>query len=369
MKIPLFTLFASLLAAAPGITQANDSKKAIKAGLDWLATQQAEDGSFSDADFPGLTAFAMLSFANSDHPEKDRVLADATKFLRSCVQENGAIHVKKKIGRGDGLPNYNTAVCLRALHATRNPELTPILLKARSYLASTQVKSEDANKTGGWGYGPPGKKPHVDMLNTAYVLEAMHETKDLEEERDRNDKKAEIDKDAAAGFIENLQHGDEAGNNAGGFKYSARQGKGILSKLRGGSAFSAYGSLSYAGTLALIHADVKHDDPRVQSALHWSRKNWTLEENPGMGTSGLYFFYHVMTKCLDAADVDKIPVTVDDKEVNLDWRKEVTTKLIGLQKTDGDNAGSWVNDNGRWWENDPVLVTAYAVMTLQHTQD
>jgi squalene-hopene/tetraprenyl-beta-curcumene cyclase len=36
--------------------------------------------------------------------------------------------------------------------------------------------------------------------------------------------------------------------------------------------------------------------------------------------------------------------------------------LINLQKPDG----SWLNDrHGRWWENDPALVTAYVVLTLE----
>jgi len=27
--------------------------------------------------------------------------------------------------------------------------------------------------------------------------------------------------------------------------------------------------------------------------------------------------------------------------------------------------GSWINDNGRWWERDPALVTSYVVSTLE----
>jgi squalene-hopene/tetraprenyl-beta-curcumene cyclase len=36
-------------------------------------------------------------------------------------------------------------------------------------------------------------------------------------------------------------------------------------------------------------------------------------------------------------------------------------KLINLQKGDG----SWANENGRWWEKDPALVTSYAVISLE----
>jgi len=27
--------------------------------------------------------------------------------------------------------------------------------------------------------------------------------------------------------------------------------------------------------------------------------------------------------------------------------------------------GFWINENGRWWENNPVLVSAYAILALE----
>jgi hypothetical protein len=44
----------------------------------------------------------------------------------------------------------------------------------------------------------------------------------------------------------------------------------------------------------------------------------------------------------------------------IDWRKELTQKLVEKQKGNG----SWVNDSGRWWENDPILVTAYSLIAM-----
>jgi squalene-hopene/tetraprenyl-beta-curcumene cyclase len=48
----------------------------------------------------------------------------------------------------------------------------------------------------------------------------------------------------------------------------------------------------------------------------------------------------------------------DGRRIN--WRREVAMRLINLQRPDG----SWVNTNARWWEKDPNLVTAYAVLSL-----
>ena len=43
-----------------------------------------------------------------------------------------------------------------------------------------------------------------------------------------------------------------------------------------------------------------------------------------------------------------------------DWPVDLGRKLTGLQ---GEN-GAWVNSASRWWEANPVLVTAYAVIAL-----
>ena len=369
-RLHLFVLTTLTLSLAIQPLRAADpveekASKAIAAGLDWLAEQQAEDGSFSNPDFPALTAFVILSFAESDHAKRDEIMNKGADFIRSCVQDNGAIHVNKMFSRGDGLPNYNTAVCIRGLYAMNNPELTPIILKARTFLAENQVKEGDAK--GGWGYSAPGKKSRADLLNSFYILEAMEKTSAVEAERARGEENAEVDKEAAGDFLKKLQHDDdEAGDAEGGFKYTPGEQGGLISKLRGKPTFRSYGSLTYAGTLGLIYADVDKSDDRVRSALKWAQDHWTLDENPGMGTAGLYFFYHVMTKCLDAAKVDIIKIQESDTQKELDWRKAVQEKLVSLQKTDGENPGSWVNENGRWWENDPVLTTSYAVMTLQH---
>jgi squalene-hopene/tetraprenyl-beta-curcumene cyclase len=116
--------------------------------------------------------------------------------------------------------------------------------------------------------------------------------------------------------------------------------------------------MSYAGLLSYIYADMKKDDPMVQAAFTWLQKNYTLEENPGMGQEGLYYYYHTMAKALTSYGADKLTLS-DGKEI--DWRHQLALKLLNLQREDG----SWANENGRWWEKDPVLVTAYAVITME----
>jgi squalene-hopene/tetraprenyl-beta-curcumene cyclase len=115
--------------------------------------------------------------------------------------------------------------------------------------------------------------------------------------------------------------------------------------------------MSYAGLLSYISADLKSDDPRVTAVVAWLRDNFTLEENPAMGPQGLFYYYHLMAKALTVYGAD-IFETGAGRRVN--WREQLALKLINLQRADG----SWANDNGRWFEKDVALVTAYALITL-----
>ena len=76
-----------------------------------------------------------------------------------------------------------------------------------------------------------------------------------------------------------------------------------------------------------------------------------------MGQEGLYYFFNVLTKSLRAAG-DDVLTLADGRTIT--WREEVARKLVELQRPDG----SWVNDNNRWWEADPNLVTAYTLLAL-----
>jgi squalene-hopene/tetraprenyl-beta-curcumene cyclase len=110
--------------------------------------------------------------------------------------------------------------------------------------------------------------------------------------------------------------------------------------------------------MSYIHAQVDKNDPRVKAVMEWLRSNYSIAENPGMGQQGYYYYLHLMAKALKAAGVERFKLSSGQE---IDWRKEVAGRLIELQKPDG----SWVNPETRWWESDPVLVTSYALMTLE----
>jgi len=66
----------------------------------------------------------------------------------------------------------------------------------------------------------------------------------------------------------------------------------------GRTALRSHASISYAGLLSYIYADIDRSDPRVKAVYDWLLKNFTLDENPGMGAQGLYYSYHTMAKLL-----------------------------------------------------------------------
>ena len=145
-----------------------------------------------------------------------------------------------------------------------------------------------------------------------------------------------------------------AGND-GGFIYSP-DGESKAGTDAAGSPRS-YASMTYAGLLSFIYANVDKDDERVQAAFKWIKEHFTLEENYGMGAQGLYYHYHTMAKALRLYGDSTF---VDAKGISHDWYREFAEKMIELQKPDG----FWVNEQSRWMEADPRLVTAYVVLAL-----
>jgi squalene-hopene/tetraprenyl-beta-curcumene cyclase len=278
-------------------------------------------------------------------------------YLLSCVHTNGAIYREPSEDRkGGGLSNYNTALAMVALHEADRPDLANTVLRARAFVAASQHLGDDEYR-GGMGYDPDTGRAYADLSNSYVAYEAMKLTEQLEDLR-KTTGDTDLDWDAAIAFASGLQNRD------GGFIYAPGESKaGSVTNEQGEVRFRAYGSMTYAGLLSLIYAEVDRDDPRIKSAFDWATNHWSLEENPGMGSQGLYYFYNVLAKGL-AVYGEEVFKTHSGK--NIHWREDLIRKLVGLQRIDAKTgAGYWVNEEGRWWEQDPVLVTSYALIALE----
>lgn len=346
-----------------------DVQQAITRGLDYLKGQQNKDsGHWVTTEDPALSALALSALIqNPAGAGTSDELKRGYDFLLKNVQPDGGIYTKAR-------SNYNTAICLMALVLRARPEDEEIIRRARRFVAHQQNDADAPGKTdnpfdGGIGYGGEQAGAHADLSNTTFALEALYYSKKLFEDSGRPvGKKDDLNWDAAIQFISRCQNvkasndqpwaGDDK-KNIGGFGYTP-----VPQAPRGGNKdgkpvpMRYYGSISYAGMLSFIYAGLTPEDPRMKAALEWLGDNYTVDENPGMGAEGLYYYYHTMAKALATAGVTKLKT----KSGSADWTADLSRKLISLQNSDG----SWANTaSGRWMESNPVLVTAYTVLALE----
>ncbi len=324
---------------------------AIAKGVRFLLAQQKEDGHFSDAQMPALTALPLwaLSLSGSDAESVAAARSRAAKYVLGTQREDGGFYIPKPGRGGSGLGNYNTSVCLSALFDSKLAPTGP-MLKAREYIASSQLTGDDT-MAGGFGYDKLSRRRYADLSNTSYALSAMAKTSSLEEFRS-DGRRVDLDWDKALVFVENLMK--KEGPDAGGAAYNERTPQGgATTNKQGKVSLRAYGAMTYAAVLSMCSAKLDKADPRVRQSVEWIDRNWSVDENPGMGNQGLYYFYDIMTRALDAAKIDRVGPH--------EWKKELGSKIVSLQREDG----SWYNDNNRFWESDPVLCTSFALLALE----
>jgi len=343
----------------------NEIRDSLNRSLVWLRAQQNADGSFGkDTLHPALTALPIIAFQREPAGRfaKEEFVAKGYAYLRGFTQPDGGIYSKE-----NGLANYNTSVCLLALVGANEPKDLDTLVKARAYVVGQQAGGMAKPETdGGIGYGSIGASPkrgHPDLDNTVVALEALRATKHLIADKPGT---KDLNWNAAIDFVARCQNlpsnkqpwaSGDADNKGGFIYYPGFSNAGEVTLEGGGKALRSYGSMSYAGLLSFIYADVKSDDPRVTAAVAWLRKHYTLDENPGLEKSGYFYYLHLMAKGLTAAGITELEVGGKKS----DWRLALAERLMKLQQQDG----SWLNDTARWKENNPVLVTTYCALTLE----
>lgn len=352
------------------------ARKTIDSGLKYLLSQQKPDGSWQNPkEPPGITAIVLKTLAWNPELRKDAQVAKGYEALLKYQNETGGIYK-------DALACYNTAIAISALAQADNPTYRPAIDKAMAYLKSLQwtdaisgPKGEKVDVSnpwyGGWGYGGVsrgGARP--DLSNTQMALDAL---------KDAGLKADDPAFQAASKFVTRLQNFSETNDrpwvgNDGGFIYGPADsggGESFAGEYTGADGkrlLRSYGSMTYAGLKSMVYAGLTRDDPRVTAAWGWIGRNWTLDENPGMRLGkpenagyGLYYYYQTLGRALAAYGE---PMITDPQGVKHDWRKEVIEKLSSLQRPDG----SWAGEK-KWYEDNPVLATAYAVSALQDALD
>jgi squalene-hopene/tetraprenyl-beta-curcumene cyclase len=352
-------------------------RAAVAKGQAWLLAQQNEDGSFpipgTGSSDPGITAIAVTALLSTtqgatreSHPKIWKALDNLLTFQKpdgSVFKEHNA--------------NYVTSVAVMAFLASGDEAYRTAAQKAADYVGmniydeTEGASPESSIHYGGAGYGKRKENmpEYADMSNTSYALEALDRARKAG--LTVNEKAIK----ASQKFLERSQHRSESNDQpwvsddprtAGGFVYHPAETKNQVVEIDGKQVFLPYGSMTYAGIKSMIYAQVSKDDPRVQAAVDWIGKNWTLEENPGFDTSrdlnlgkqGLYYYFDTFAKAMHALGQE----TITDAQGNAHpWRAELATAVTALQQPDG----QWVNDaEQRWMEGNPVLASSYALMAL-----
>ncbi len=343
------------------------------AGVAWLAARQNDDGGwgqpFSMPAFTGLVLKALVQHPayGPDHP----AVTNGYASLLASAQADGGIY-DPRVGQA----NYTTSVAVMALVAAGDGRYAEPIARAVAYLKGIQIVEgsvtpdgttvgRDHPFFGGVGYGSHGRP---DLSNLSFTVDALHE--------------AGVGGDDpffanAAVFLSRVQNRAESNDqpwaavvNDGGFVYATAASGADLSgeskadtvTVNGRQGLRSYGSMTYSGFKSLLHANVGRDDPRVRAAREWIGRYWRLDSNPNMpqaqSLQGLYYYYHVFAKALRAWGE---PVLTDADGTEHNWRHELIDALHARRQADG----HWVNAEPRWYEDNPMLVTAYAVLALQ----
>lgn len=328
-------------------------------GVDFLRPRQAADGSWSgDRKEPGITALVVTALLRSGRvtPEEP-IVTKALGYLEKFLGPKGGLSEASH-------SNYATSIALMAFHeANKGGRYDSVIKGGQVFLKSVQWdesegKPRSSDFYGGAGYGGSNSRP--DLSNTAFMLEAL---------RDTGLPASDPALQKALVFVSRCQNLKGEFNdqpwadkvNDGGFIYTAANGGSSVAGKTEDGGLRSYAAMTYAGLKSMIHAGLTPEDPRVNAAYAYISKHYSLDENPGLGERGLFYYYQTFAKAL--ALVGK-PMVVDSAGAEHNWRADLETALAKRQ----DKNGSWVNKADTFMEGDPNLVTSYALLALAYAR-
>ena len=317
---------------------------------------QSPDGSYSSEAGPGITAIVTTAILRTGRTPQDPLAAKSLKYLEGFVQPDGGIYQPGSLYR-----NYETCLAIVCFtEANIDHRYDKILADADRFVKGLQWDEQESHDRNSYNYGGAGYGRHnrPDLSNTSFLLDALKAVGNGPD--DEAVRKALV-------FVSRCQNLESPANTTkfasknpdGGFYYTPAAGGQSKAGTTADGGLRSYGSMTYAGLKSMIYAGVGPDDQRVEAALKWIGKHYALDANPGMGKSGLYYYYHTFAKALNASGLTAV---VDDNGQKHDWRKDLIEALASRQRADG----SWVNEDSRWLESIPNLTTGYALLSLTY---
>ena len=348
-------LLAIAIAAFPLAPHANAldeehrelARELINNAVTYLLNQQHESGGWSvpaenanRPHLPAITALALTGIIQQPDigPEAPNI-ERAVDYIFTHQQPDGGFYDRI-------LAAYNTALTVSAFSKINTPRTANAIPPAVDFLKSLQWHENAGNNRrdvqrvsrshpfyGGVGYGGSSRP---DNSNLNLFLQALHDAGVPAEDPAYQRALVFLSRTQMLDKVNDMPYAD--GSTQGGFIYAtspsgqnlgvgeSKAGR-IIETLTDGTEVSrlrAYGSMTYAGFKSMIYANLTPDDERVQAALGWIKDNYTLQENPGIGNDGLYYYYLTFARALDALGVSEIEaaaerVTVSATPVNREF--------------------------------------------------
>jgi squalene-hopene/tetraprenyl-beta-curcumene cyclase len=343
----------ALLAASP----AEERDRAIRKGVDYLVNMVQADGRI-DAGPRGLSypvytaAYTVLVLS---HPKNSpyRKARDAwLSFLRarqlteelgwqSADREYGgwgyARGLPRKPKPGETAPPLTesnlsaTVAALLALRAAGVPATDPAFQKALTFVQRCQ-NYRVANASG-WD----------DRIPTRSVSEDAPKLRDLHFD------------DGGFFFIY-----DDPVRNKAGVAGTDSQGR---------QRYTSYGSTTADGLRTLLSCGLPSTDHRVRAARSWLEKNFNPADHPGnyarerLGDrSALYVYYCCsVSQAFRMLGLQEVQTAAGKSR----WAQALADELLKRQRPDG----SWINPARAVREDEPVLATSFATLTLSRCRE
>ncbi len=343
----------------PGLGRADEVNPTTleEKAVGFLRPRQETDGSWSGTKEPGITALVVTALLRSKRvTPSDPAIVKGLGFLEGYVDPKGGLaRAPHSV--------YSTSVALMAFQeANQGGKFDGLIKGAQDFLKVNQTDESEGKTSadvtyGGSNYGGGAGRP--DLSNTAFMMESLRDTglpaddpalqKALVFVSRCQNLKSEFNDQPWAGKV-----------NDGGFIYVAPGrpgGDAGKSAKKADDPIPSSAGMTYAGLKSMIYAGLKPDDIRVKAALGYIARHYTVDENPGQGQRGLYYYYHTFARALAALGQPKL---VDSEGKEHDWRADLVAALAKRQEP----SGAWVNKEDRFMEGDPNIVTSYALLAL-----
>lgn len=353
------------------LTVKEQVKESIRKGVVWFSGKQSGDGGWRSETYglmrsgQSMTPWTLYVLTQIPNPEARIPVQKGLRFLLDQVNPDGSVGTRDI----QEYPTYSTALSVIVLIRLKPANWQQTINRMTQYLQTRQLTEHlgweiSDREYGGWGNATWLAKPaepmpeifrdlvveRVDLSHTVFVLEAFHTAG-----RPPGD---EIWPKTLV-FVEKCQNDD------GGFIFAPNSILGnkagtIGKDTNGVLRYRSYGSMTADGVQALLFCGLPPDHPRIKAGLEWLTANFQVDQCPGFTNEpqppwakGVVFYYYW--------SVSRLLKSLNPTS-GADWAEKMAVRLIQSQQPDG----SWVNPIGLMKENDPLIATGFALMTLDY---